>query len=146
MHFAYKRTSDLDLDTCMCLLASPGFQPFKLQFDLRSQIFPAVNAMWMIIWWSNSIALPRNYCSKCVWSDYDNLAYRFAQGSVTCWAGLSKHAVLYTVHSSRMCLYGHPCLCIRHYNSDHHEPSELVSKRIFCTFKFKVTTRTIIRK
>ena len=34
-----------------------------------------------------------------------------------CWAGLSKRAVLRTVRS-RMHLYGHPCLCKWHYNSD----------------------------
>ena len=46
-----------------------------------------------------------------------DLVSRFTRGSVACWAGLSKRAVLRPVRL-RMHLYGHPCLCTRHCNSD----------------------------
>ena len=37
-------------------------------------------------------------------------------GLVACWLGLSKRMALCAIRS--MCLYGHPCLCTRHCNSD----------------------------
>ena len=51
-----------------------------------------------------------------LWQRTD-LVSRFARGSVACWAGLSKRAALCAVRS-RMHLYGYPCLCTRHCNSD----------------------------